>query len=121
MQNLPRSLDAVRDRHTSTRSRTRAPRYPLGRAVSAGIGSKRLVRAKASERRGGKLHIVNPVVLLVEIRRFVGVPQADNSDYGRGGGKDRPIYPVSGKPYGLEKYKNRSNACWWHSASWTGL
>ncbi len=41
--------------------------------------------------------------------RFVGVPQADNSDYGRGGGKDRPIYPVSGKPYGLEKYKNRSN------------
>lgn len=41
--------------------------------------------------------------------RYAGVPQFDTSDYGRGAGKDRPVYPVSGKPYGLQKYKNRSN------------
>lgn len=40
--------------------------------------------------------------------RYVGVPQNDNSDYDRGPGNGRPVYPVCGKPYGLRKYKNRS-------------
>lgn len=40
--------------------------------------------------------------------RFVGMPQNDNTDYGRGAGNGRPVYPVSGTPYGLQKYKNRS-------------
>lgn len=40
--------------------------------------------------------------------RFVGMPQNDNTDYGRGSGNGRPVYPVSGTPYGLQKYKNRS-------------
>lgn len=40
--------------------------------------------------------------------RYVGVPQADSTDYGYGPGAGRPVYPVSGKPYGLMKYKNRS-------------
>lgn len=40
--------------------------------------------------------------------RFVGAPQNDSTDYGRGKGLGRPVYPVSGKPYGLQKYTNRS-------------
>lgn len=40
--------------------------------------------------------------------RYVGVPQRDSIDYGAGPGLGRPVYPVSGKPYGLKKYKNRS-------------
>ncbi|MDE6575449.1 MAG: glycoside hydrolase family 9 protein, partial [Muribaculaceae bacterium] len=40
--------------------------------------------------------------------RYVGVPQNDSTDYGRGPGAGRPVYPVSGEPYGLMKYKNRS-------------
>ena len=33
--------------------------------------------------------------------RFGGHPAQDNVDYGMGAGKDRPVYPCSGKPYGL--------------------
>lgn len=40
--------------------------------------------------------------------RYVGVPQRDSIDYGYGKGLGRPLYPVSGKPYGLKDYKNRS-------------
>lgn len=41
--------------------------------------------------------------------RFLGLPSADTVDYGRGPGKDRPVYPVSGTPYGLMTNKNRSS------------
>lgn len=41
--------------------------------------------------------------------RYVGVPQADSTDYGFGPGKGRPIYPVSDRPYGLKGNLNRSN------------
>ena len=40
--------------------------------------------------------------------KYVGIPSKDNVDYGWGEGKDRPVYPCSGKPYGLQKYKNES-------------
>lgn len=40
--------------------------------------------------------------------RFAGVPSKDNVDYGWGEGKDRPVYPCSGEPYGLGEYKNES-------------
>lgn len=40
--------------------------------------------------------------------RFAGLPADDNVDYGRGAGGARPVYPVSGEPYGLQRYKNRS-------------
>ena len=40
--------------------------------------------------------------------RYVGVPQCDSTDYDFGPGKGRPAYPVSGRQYGLKKYKNRS-------------
>lgn len=40
--------------------------------------------------------------------RYVGVPQRDTTDYGWGPGAGRPVYPVSGEPYGLRQYKNRS-------------
>lgn len=40
--------------------------------------------------------------------RYVGVPAADNVDYGWGPGGARPVYPVCGKPYGLRQYLNRS-------------
>jgi hypothetical protein len=33
----------------------------------------------------------------------------DSSDYGWGKGKERPVYPCTGKPQGLFKYKNRSS------------
>lgn len=41
--------------------------------------------------------------------RYVGVPQDDTVDYGWGVNLGRPIYPVSGQPQGLGKYRNRSN------------
>lgn len=41
--------------------------------------------------------------------RFAGVPQRDTVDYDFGPGGPRPVYPVSGEPYGLREYKNRSN------------
>ncbi len=37
------------------------------------------------------------------------LPPTDSADYGWGKGKERPIYPCTGKPQGLFKYKNRSN------------
>jgi endoglucanase len=37
------------------------------------------------------------------------LPWADSSDYGWGKGKERPVYPCTGKPQGLFKYKNRSD------------
>lgn len=40
--------------------------------------------------------------------RYVGVPAADNVDYGWGPGGARPVFPVCGTPYGLRQYLNRS-------------
>jgi hypothetical protein len=37
------------------------------------------------------------------------LPETDSADYGWGKGKERPVYPCTGKPQGLFKYKNRSN------------
>ena len=37
------------------------------------------------------------------------LPWADSSDYGWGKGKERPVYPCTGKPQGLFKTKNRSD------------
>jgi hypothetical protein len=39
---------------------------------------------------------------------YFDFPWKDSSDYGWGKGKDRPVYPCTGKPQGLYKYKNRS-------------
>lgn len=40
--------------------------------------------------------------------KFAGAPQDDNVDYGWGAGGARAVYPCSGTPYGLQKYKNDS-------------
>ncbi|HVS60016.1 MAG TPA: glycoside hydrolase family 9 protein [Gemmatimonadaceae bacterium] len=37
------------------------------------------------------------------------LPPSDSADYGWGKGKERPVYPCTGRPQGLFKYKNRSN------------
>ena len=37
------------------------------------------------------------------------LPTNDSADYGWGKGKERALYPCTGKPQGLFKYKNRSN------------
>ena len=37
------------------------------------------------------------------------LPTTDSADYGWGKGKERPVYPCTGKPQGLFKYKNRSD------------
>jgi hypothetical protein len=37
------------------------------------------------------------------------LPTTDSADYGWGKGKERAVYPCTGKPQGLFKYKNRSN------------
>ncbi len=39
---------------------------------------------------------------------YFDVPWNDSSDYGWGKGKDRPVYPCTGKPQGLISAKNRS-------------
>jgi hypothetical protein len=39
---------------------------------------------------------------------YFDFPWRDSSDYGWGKGKDRPVYPCTGQPQGLLKYKNRS-------------
>jgi len=39
---------------------------------------------------------------------YFDLPVNDSSDYGWGKGKERPVYPCTGKPQGLFKYKNRS-------------
>ena len=37
------------------------------------------------------------------------LPSTDSADYGWGKGKERALYPCTGKPQGLFKYKNRSD------------
>jgi len=39
---------------------------------------------------------------------YFDLPTSDSSDYGWGKGKQRPVYPCTGHPQGLFKYKNRS-------------
>lgn len=39
---------------------------------------------------------------------FFDLPTTDSSDYGWGRGKERPVYPCTGKPQGLVRHKNRS-------------
>ena len=39
---------------------------------------------------------------------FFDLPVNDSSDYGWGKGKERPVYPCTGKPQGLFRNKNRS-------------
>lgn len=40
--------------------------------------------------------------------RYAGVPSGDTVDYELPVRLARPVYPTSGQPYGLKKYKNRS-------------
>jgi len=40
--------------------------------------------------------------------KYFDLPWRDSSDYGWGHGKERPVYPCTGKPQGLIKWKNRS-------------
>src|ERR1044071_4908554 len=40
---------------------------------------------------------------------YFDFPWRDSADYGWGKGKERPVYPCTGKPQGLFKYKNRSD------------
>jgi len=40
--------------------------------------------------------------------RYWDLPWTDSVDYGWGRGKERPVYPCTGKPQGLMKAKNRS-------------
>jgi endoglucanase len=39
---------------------------------------------------------------------YLDLPTTDSADYGWGKGKERPLYPCTGKPQGLFRYKNRS-------------
>jgi hypothetical protein len=39
---------------------------------------------------------------------FLDLPTTDSSDYGWGKGKERPVYPCTGRPQGLFAAKNRS-------------
>ena len=39
---------------------------------------------------------------------YFDLPWTDSSDYGWGKGKERPVYPCTGRPQGLFGYKNRS-------------
>jgi hypothetical protein len=39
---------------------------------------------------------------------FLDLPTTDSSDYGWGKGKERPVYPCTGRPQGLFQHKNRS-------------
>jgi hypothetical protein len=39
---------------------------------------------------------------------FLDLPTTDSSDYGWGRGKERPVYPCTGRPQGLLRYRNRS-------------
>jgi endoglucanase len=39
---------------------------------------------------------------------FFDLPTSDSSDYGWGKGKERPVYPCTGRPQGLFAYKNRA-------------
>src|SRR3989304_4511661 len=40
---------------------------------------------------------------------FLDLPPTDSSDYDWGKGKERPVYPCTGKPQGLFAYRNRSD------------
>ncbi|HEX2094718.1 MAG TPA: glycoside hydrolase family 9 protein [Longimicrobiaceae bacterium] len=40
---------------------------------------------------------------------FPDLPPTDSSDYGWGKGGYRPVYPCTGKPQGLLRYRNRAN------------
>ena len=40
---------------------------------------------------------------------YFDLPTSDSADYGWGKGKERPVYPCTGKPQGLFTGKNRSN------------
>src|SRR5688572_10662705 len=40
---------------------------------------------------------------------FLDLPPTDSSDYGWGKGKERPVYPCTGRPQGLLRYQNRSD------------
>ncbi|HEX2779664.1 MAG TPA: glycoside hydrolase family 9 protein [Gemmatimonadaceae bacterium] len=39
---------------------------------------------------------------------YLDLPTTDSADYGWGKGKERPLYPCTGRPQGLFKYRNRS-------------
>jgi hypothetical protein len=39
---------------------------------------------------------------------YFDLPTTDSADYGWGKGKERPIYPCTGRPQGIFQYKNRS-------------
>jgi hypothetical protein len=39
---------------------------------------------------------------------YLDLPTTDSSDYGWGKGKQRPVYPCTGRPQGIFAYKNRS-------------
>jgi endoglucanase len=39
---------------------------------------------------------------------YLDLPTTDSSDYGWGKGKERPVYPCTGRPQGIFQYKNRS-------------
>jgi len=39
---------------------------------------------------------------------YLDLPTTDTSDYGWGKGKQRPVYPCTGRPQGIFQYKNRS-------------
>lgn len=41
--------------------------------------------------------------------RYFDTIDDDSSDYGWGKGRERPVYPCTGRPQGLFKYKNRSD------------
>ena len=40
---------------------------------------------------------------------YFDLPTTDSADYGCGPGKERPVYPCTGKPQGLFSGKNRAN------------
>jgi len=39
---------------------------------------------------------------------YLDLPTTDSSDYGWGKGKQRPVYPCTGRPQGLFQYRNRT-------------
>ncbi|HEX8850868.1 MAG TPA: glycoside hydrolase family 9 protein [Gemmatimonadaceae bacterium] len=39
---------------------------------------------------------------------YLDLPPTDSADYGWGKGKERPLYPCTGRPQGLFRYRNRS-------------
>ena len=40
---------------------------------------------------------------------YLDLPPTDSSDYGWGKGKQRPVYPCTGRPQGLFRFRNRSD------------